>query len=121
MKPVWEVAFASREFAPVLPEEAQVNPGVHGFELALWLATALAARGIVTSYPAPEDWGWYLGFEEGGDSFLIGCGGSVEEWTIFIAPSAKLFGKHPPEAAAQRLASAILAALAERGIAPLAA
>ena len=121
MKPVWSVEFASREFAPVLPEVCQVNPGVYGFELAFWLAEALASRGIVTSYPGAEDWGWYLGFEEDNARLLIGCGGSIETWTIFVAPSPKWFGKHPSDVAVQRLASAILAALSEKGIRPLAA
>ena len=50
--------FRSTKFAPVLPDDSQVNPQVYGAELAFWLCTELAKRGIVTSYPNFEDWGW---------------------------------------------------------------
>ena len=54
------VDFHSDAFAPVLPEDSQVNPEVYGAELAFWLCTELAKRGVVTSYPEYEDWGWYI-------------------------------------------------------------
>lgn len=48
--------FRSAAFAPVLPEENQVNPSVYGAELAFWLCTELAKRNVATSYPEYEDW-----------------------------------------------------------------
>lgn len=51
------IEFTSATFLPVLPEDCQVNPGAYGFELAWWLAQALARSGVVTSYPVGEDWG----------------------------------------------------------------
>lgn len=55
-----EIEFTSAQFLPYLPEDAQVNPGAYGFELAQWLSQALSRCGIVTSYPVSEDWGWLL-------------------------------------------------------------
>ena len=67
--------FNSEKFRPVLPDEAQVNPGVFGAELAWWLCTELAVRGVVTSYPEYEDWGWYLNHStQSGAEFAIHCG-----------------------------------------------
>lgn len=57
---MWRIEFSSAEFLPYLPEQAQANPGVYGFELAQWLSRALAERGVVTSYPIGEDWGWLI-------------------------------------------------------------
>jgi hypothetical protein len=49
------VDFESQMFRPYLSEEAQVNPGVFGAELAFWLSRQLAQRGVTTSYPRHED------------------------------------------------------------------
>lgn len=43
---MWDVELHTDAFLPYLPEEAQVNPGVYGFELAIgcrvsWLEPAL--------------------------------------------------------------------------------
>jgi len=71
---MWRIEFSSAKFLPTLPVACQNNPGIYGFELALWLAQALGRRGIATSYPAPEDWGWLIEYElPAGASFLIGC------------------------------------------------
>ena len=58
----WAIEFSSARFLPTLPEDCQPNPGVYGFELALWLAQALNRAGIVTGYPSAEDWGWCLDY-----------------------------------------------------------
>jgi hypothetical protein len=58
----WGIEFSSAKFLPTLPEDCQANPGVYGFELALWLAQALCRQGIVTGYPSAEDWGWCLDY-----------------------------------------------------------
>ncbi len=49
--------FKSSKFEPILPEESQVNPEVYGAELAYWVSTELARRGLATMYPGSEDWG----------------------------------------------------------------
>ena len=93
---MWRIEFSSAKFLPTLPAACQSNPGVYGFELALWLAQELGRRGIATSYPAPEDWGWLIEYklpEE--SSFMIGCAsmcgphdgydGAALDWSIVVA------------------------------------
>ena len=58
----WAIEFSSAKFLPTLPEDCQPNPGVYGFELALWLAQALCRRGIVTGYPSANDWDWCIDY-----------------------------------------------------------
>jgi hypothetical protein len=92
---IWRIEFSLAKFLPTLPAACQSNPGVYGFELALWLAQALGRRGIATSYPAPEDWGWLIEYalpEE--RSFMIGCAsqcgphqgydGQALDWSICV-------------------------------------
>ena len=82
------VYFKSEKFKPFLPNEVQVNPNVYGAELAFWLAEKLAEKGVVTSYPDYEDWGWYLNYtptEE--DEFLLCCSnedGEANSWICFL-------------------------------------
>jgi hypothetical protein len=93
---MWRIEFSSSKFSPILPEECQGNPGAYGFELAWWLAQALSKRGVHTSYPLGEDWGWFIEyFSESEMEFMIGCrsaalsegyNGKPIEWDIFIRP-----------------------------------
>ena len=93
------VEFESKEFAPFLPEESQVNPNVYGAELAFWLAEQLAKKGVVTSYPNYEDWGWFIEYiTESGDEYWLCCGnreGETDKWLCYLNPKAKgLFGRN---------------------------
>ena len=104
------VSFDSELFAPFLPEDAQVNPRVYGAELAFWLARQLAARGVVTSYPNYEDWGWFIEYRtDAGDEYWLCCGnreGAQDQWLCFLdAKARRCFGrsKPPPESAAALL------------------
>jgi hypothetical protein len=85
--------FRSSRFSPILPEQAQVNPGVYGAELATWLCTELARLGIVTSYPIAEDWGWLVEYgTESGAEFAVHCGnvdGTNDRWLL----SLRRFGR----------------------------
>ena len=91
---MWRIEFSSPRFAPYLPEEAQQNPGVYGFELAHWLSLELAKRGIVTGYPLGEDWGWFIEYLEGEAEVMIGCNSETREgggytgqpiaWRVFV-------------------------------------
>jgi hypothetical protein len=128
---MWRIEFSTRRFAPYLPENSQVNPGTYGFELAHWLSTELAKRGVITSYPSPEDWGWMLEYVEGEIEIAIGCssharegdgyaGGSIT-WTVFVKPNVSI--KHKlkgiaPEETVRTLARRIEALLEEAGITP---
>ena len=125
---MWRIEFSSAEFLPYLPEESQANPGVYGFELAHWLSRALAERGIVTSYPLGEDWGWLIEYIEGDLEVTIGRSSIGNEgegytskpisWSIFVRPHQslrKLFGRREVSTPA-RVTDAIEAALAAKGI-----
>jgi hypothetical protein len=92
------VDFESNLFNPFLPEEDQVNPGVFGAELAWWLARQLAQRGVATSYPQNEDWGWFIEYLTGdGHEFWLCCAnldGAADRWRCYLEPKPKgLFGR----------------------------
>jgi hypothetical protein len=82
------VEFRSSRLSPVLPDDAQVNPGRYGAELAFWLCVELAKRGVVTSYPESEDWGWFIEYiTESGSEFAIHCGnidGTSDQWLLSL-------------------------------------
>lgn len=105
--------FRSEHFAPVLPEDCQVNPQVYGAELAYWLCIELARKGIATSYPNAEDWGWFIEFlPETGSEFAIHCGnvaGERNRWLLSLRRHArKMFGRDkPPYEEAAQLVGAI--------------
>ena len=93
--------FQSDRFAPVLPEESQVNPGCYGAELAFWLCQRLCEQGVVTSYPDYEDWGWLLSYATpAGDEFALHCGNigqARNQWLISLRRyGRKAFGLSKP-------------------------
>lgn len=92
------VNFTSDLFNPFLPESAQVNPGCYGAELAWWLSRELAQKGLVTSYPNSEDWGWFVEYFVEDNEYWLCCGSVNEtesEWHIFLDPKAKgMFGRN---------------------------
>ena len=113
------VTFQSALFRPYLPDCAQVNPGVYGAELAFWLSRQLAGRGIATSYPNSEDWGWYLEYIlEDGAEYLLCCANLSDQpdtWRCSLEPQARsLFRRaRPPVELARPLIEALRAVLAE--------
>lgn len=95
------VAFKAGQFAPVLPDDCQVNPGVYGAELAFWLAQALARIGIPTSYPSDEDWGWFIEYvSASGSEFAVHCSnveGAKDRWLLSLRRfPRKMFGRDKP-------------------------
>lgn len=112
------VDFRSALFRPFLSEEAQVNPGCYGAELAWWLSRELAQRGVETSYPNFEDWGWFVEYIVDDNEYWLCCGnvtGETDSWRIYLECKGRgLFGRNkaPVEAAAPLLdaVSAVLAA-----------
>ena len=106
--------FRSIRFAPVLPEESQVNPGRYGAELAFWLCTGLyREHQMVTSYPDYEDWGWLLSYTTGqGSEFAVHCGnidGTDDLWLISLRRYKQgIFWREKPSfECARRLVAAI--------------
>jgi hypothetical protein len=89
------VDFDSQMFSPFLPDDAQVNPGVYGAELAFWLSQQLAQRGRPTSYPQYEDWGWFIEYTtEENDEYWLCCtnkDGAHNKWRCYLEPKAKSF------------------------------
>lgn len=115
------LVFQSGLFRPYLPDDAQVNPNVLGFELAHWLSRELAARGLPTSYPNSEDWGWFLEREEAGVEFMLCCSGGEEEggvfeWRVYVMHPKKLFGKRPDPAVAEGLLQRVRSVLEDASI-----
>jgi hypothetical protein len=92
------VNFKSEMFKPFLPDDSQVNPGVFGAELAFWISKKLAQKGIITSYPEYEDWGWYVEYCLDDNEYRLCCGNvesSQTEWQCFLEPYAKgFFGRN---------------------------
>ena len=83
------------EIPPHLAGRVPEQSGRLRLRAGLWLAQALGRRGIATSYPAPEDWGWLIEYalpEE--RSFMIGCAsvcgphqgydGQALDWSIVV-------------------------------------
>jgi hypothetical protein len=105
--------FRSGRFAPILPEECQVNPQRYGAELAFWLCSELARQGVVTSYPNFEDWGWFIEYRaDSGAEFAVECGnvgGASDHWLLGLRRfGRKPFGlDKPPFADAERLVTTI--------------
>ena len=123
------VEFASAKFLPFLPEECQANPGVYGFELALWLSQTLAKAGIVTSYPLGEDWGWLIEYIDGESEITIGCSSVAAEsegytgapilWRVFVTQPRSLLKRlkaQAPSETVARIFTAVQRALAAEGL-----
>jgi hypothetical protein len=117
------VDFESKLFHPFLPEDSQVNPQIYGAELAFWLSRKLAEKGVFTSYPEFEDWGWFIEYiTEDGDEYMLCCAnrdGANDLWRCFLVPKSKgLFGrgKAKPENAVLLLKSLQVVLAAEQEI-----
>ena len=117
---MWTIEFETDRFRPFLPEPCQVNADLYGFELATWLAQALAEQDVITSYPHAEEWGWlleYLGEDD--QEIMIGCAsfgptlGYPTKWRVFARQRRK-----PRKAgdSARVLTETILSVLAGAGI-----
>jgi hypothetical protein len=122
MEVVTDIArFRSERFAPALPEACQVNPHVYGAELAFWLGPALARKGVVTSYPMSEDWGWFIEWSDSsGAEFALHClnvDDARDRWQLSLRRfGRKMFGRDkPPLSLAEPLVAAIREVLNEDG------
>jgi hypothetical protein len=122
---LWTLEFSTDRFRPILPELCQVSEDLYGFELAAWLAQALAEQGVVTSYPHGEEFGWFLEYPlESGQEITIGCAsrgptlGYPTQWRVFARQRRKPLKGAPKgaEDAGPVLRDAILSVLAAEGI-----
>ena len=115
------IEFETDKFPPILPESCQVNTDLYGFELAVFLAKSLAERCVITSYPYPDDWGWFLEcISEHEQELMLGCAsagathGYPTYWIVFVRQRRK--PKKGGEDLAPALIEAILSVLAAEGI-----
>lgn len=115
------IAFTTDRFPPILPEPCQVNADLYGFELAVFLAQALARQGVVSSYPMPDEWGWFLEFiSEHEQELMVGCAsvgatqGYPTDWRVFVRQRRK--PRKGGEDLSPVLIAAILSVLAAEGI-----
>lgn len=126
---MWRIEFESDKFLPFLPEESQGNPGVYGFELATWLSKSLVHRGVITTYPLGEDWGWLLEYFQDDLEVVLGCSsvcgegdgysGKSISWSIFVDPRTSLKQKLKGvsgDTVETQLAEHVLAVLEAEGI-----
>jgi hypothetical protein len=74
-----DLLFETNRFNLSEVREHFINPCCFGEDVAAWLRAKLSERGIRASAPDQEDWGWYLGVEYGGSSYLVGVGGNAAE------------------------------------------
>lgn len=82
------VSFRSSAFPALPDEELQINPGIHGFRLAEFLAQAFRARGDQAGEPWSDDWGW--GVSLTGYPFPVTlCCASIgtDEYSVAIDPA----------------------------------
>ncbi len=115
------IEFVTDKFPPILPEPCQVNADLYGFELATWLAQALAQQGVISSYPTPGEWGWFLEFiSEHEQELMVGCAsvgasqGYPTDWRVFVRQRRR--PKKGGEDLGPMLIDAILSVLAAEGI-----
>lgn len=122
---LWTFEFTTDRFAPFLPEPCQVSDDLYGFELATWLAHALAEHGVITSYPHGEEFGWFLEYPaESGQEITIGCAshgptlGYPTQWRVFARQRRKAAKGAAPGLpdAGPVLQDAVLSVLAAEGI-----
>lgn len=117
------VEFESQMFSAFLPDDAQVNPGVYGAKLAFWLSQQLAQRGMLSSYPQYEDWGWFIEYStEDQCEYWLCCAnrnGAQDKWRCYLERKAKSFlgrNKAPVEGAQSLMRALRVVLMEERGI-----
>jgi hypothetical protein len=112
------VEFKSSLFKPFLSDDAQVIPMVYGADLAWWLSRVLAKRGVESTYPDYEDWGWFIEYIVDENEYWLCCGNigdSDNEWRVYLDCKAKsLFGRNKaPVELAKPLITALHTVLSE--------
>lgn len=108
------VEFRSDRFPPYPGEDEEVNPGIWGKRLALFLAMGLKKYGIQTDDVSAEDWGWMVPIEN--DAFPLWIGSANYEeypdgFLCFVEPSKpfvrRLFRKISTEAQVSAVTTAL--------------
>src|SRR5262245_10610238 len=84
------ITFRSARFDIAAETPNPINP-IAGESLLRWLREQLRQSGYAATTPQPEDWGWFIGVEADGASYLVGASGEADDasagqvaWTIQI-------------------------------------
>src|SRR5689334_203578 len=75
----YDVIFSSNRFNLSEPREYFINECCFGDDAAGWLVERLQLRGLTTTTPAQEDWGWYFDVYLGESRYFVGVGGAPDE------------------------------------------
>lgn len=70
--------FRSTRFRVEPGEDAETNTGIHGQQLAAWIAAELRTRGHPEAEESPEDWGWAVVCSETPFRLFVACGNLVD-------------------------------------------
>ena len=80
--------FRSGAFQIEPGEDDDVNPGIYGRQLALWLRTRLEERGQPVLDVFPEDFGWCVRCQAKPFLLWVGCGSVSDKESMDIVPTA---------------------------------
>jgi hypothetical protein len=92
------ISFSTEMFDISKETPNPINP-IAGQTVLNWIRGKLQGSGFTATEPDTEDWGWYVGVEGHGCSYLVGASGEPErpapdvDWTIQIEKSRSLKDK----------------------------
>jgi hypothetical protein len=88
-----EASFTSTAFNNSEARPYFINECCYGDDLAKWMIGRLRERGIETSEPGQEDFGWYFDFLVAGVWHCCVLGAEHEgEWHLWLERSRRFFG-----------------------------
>jgi len=90
------IHFHSDHFKPDQGEDEEVNPGIYGKKLAMWLNDELPKYGIDSNRIYAEDWGWEIDISTDNIRRFIGVRNVDEtdnEWVVSIDIKNKILKK----------------------------
>lgn len=115
--------FKSSAFPPEPGEDEEVNPGIFGKALSLWLAAELAQRGYAIKGTMAEDFGRLVEVEASQGRLYVAASSTDEsatEWRVFGFAEggfvARLFGGSGRDEAIARLTDTLRAILRESSL-----
>jgi hypothetical protein len=104
---VIDLIFSANRFNLSEEKPHFINPCCFGEDFAAWMRGKLQERGIHSTGPDQEDWGWYIEAKLGDTTYTLGFGGnSLEnpedpnfgEWHVMVSKDRsfkdKLLGKN---------------------------
>jgi hypothetical protein len=93
-----DLLFKTARFNLIVVKDHFINPCCFGEDLAVWLRDKLVEKGVKSSAPSQEDWGWYLNVNYFQDSYFLGMSGNADqqggdkgEWRIIVKKKRSLW------------------------------